>query len=512
MAYSCTSLMIFIEISDFQAATQIKPCNYVLRGQNIELLMNMKVKYDFDKVVCRKGTESFKWDGLGKVYGREDLIPLWVADMDFETPDFIIDALRKRLEHPVLGYTMVPDSYIKSIIAWQKRRNNWEVSREQLTFIPGIVKGIAMAIQAFTKPGDKIIVQPPIYHPFFLLPEKADREVVWNPLKPVYSSGNSQEQFNNTKNCSVSPLNDDCQDISRVENENIKGCGDKSSNDTLTGYEMDFEQLEEVIDGAKMLILSNPHNPAGIVWSADTLAKLASICHKHGVIVISDEIHSDMTLFGHRHIPFATVSPEAAECSITFTSPSKTFNIAGVVSSYAVVINPELRKKFYGYLETGHLNSPHMFATIAVEAAYTYGDEWLEQMLKYVEENALFVEKFLAERVPQIKVLRPQASFLVWLDCRGLFNDKGLFGHDNGLHENGSKVIVGKNVRKGEKIFLRNQAELVDFFVNKVGIALNDGTGYGPGGEGFMRLNIGARRTLIAEALEKLATAIAALT
>lgn len=437
------------------------------------------MKYNFDNEVCRKGTRSIKWDALEKVYGKEDLLPLWVADMDFETPDFIMDALRKRLEHPVLGYTLVPDSYYESIIAWQKRRNDWEISREQVTYIPGIVKGIAMAIQAFTMPGDKIIVQPPIYHPFHLLPQAAGREVVWNPLKPIYSSGNSQEQFN-----TVGHFDDDCQGISKVKNEDVKGCGRRSSNDTLIDYEMDFEQLEDAIEGARMLILSNPHNPAGIVWSAETLEKLASICYKHGVIVISDEIHSDMTLFGHKHIPFAMVSPEAAACSITFTSPSKTFNIAGVVSSYAVVIDPDLRDKFFTYLEVGHLDRPHIFATIAVEAAYTHGDEWLEQMLVYVEENALFVEKFLAERIPMVKALRPQASFLVWLDCRGLFESH-------------------KNIVK--------QKDLVDFFVNKVGIALNDGTGYGPGGKGFMRLNIGTRRALITEALERLATAVTKL-
>ncbi len=478
----------------------------------------MKVKYDFDKVVCRRGTGCVKWDALGKVYGREDILPLWVADMDFETPDFIMNALRGRLEHPVLGYTMVPDSYVESIIAWQKRRYNWEGSREHLTFIPGIVQGIAMAIQAFTKPGDKIIVQSPIYHPFFLLTEKAGREVVWNPLKPIYVLGNLEEQLDNSRlNFSTSALKDNlsenCQGISRVGKKCVKGdkyMGQGTSNGTLIGYEMDFEQLEEVIEGAKMLILSNPHNPAGIVWSAETLAKLASICHKHGVVVISDEIHSDMTLFGHKHVPFATVSPEAAACSITLTSPSKTFNIAGVVSSYAVVINPDLREKFFGYLETGHLNRPHMFATIAVEAAYTQGDAWLEQMLDYVEENALFVEKFLAKRIPQIKVLRPQASFLLWLDCRGLFeHDKKLVKEQDNLLKNQRYSSEGNRDFTIEQKSIKSQQDLVDFFINDVGIALNDGTDYGPGGEGFMRLNIGTKRALISEALERLAKALA---
>ena len=242
------------------------------------------------------------------------------------------------------------------------------------------------------------------------------------------------------------------------------------------GYSIDFENLAEVCDPkCKMLILSNPHNPAGIVWSAETLRQLASFCHERGIIVISDEIHCDMALYGHKHIPFASVSPEAAACSITFAAPSKTFNIAGIVSSYAVVPNDELRKKFYSWLKANEMSSPHMFAPIATIAAFKQGEEWRRQMLKYIEGNIEFVEEYCASHIPGIKPLRPQASFLVWLDCRGL-----------GL----------------------NHEELVDLFVNKARLALNDGEIFNPGGEGHMRLNVGAPRATIRMAMERLKDAL----
>jgi cystathionine beta-lyase len=399
------------------------------------------MKYNFDKEIDRRGTNSVKWDAMKAYFGSDDLQALWVADMDFETPDFIIDALKKRLDHPVLGYTTVPESYINSIINWQSRRNGWDIRKEWLAYIPGIVKGIGMALEVFTEPGDKVIVQPPIYHPFHLLPTRNGREVVWNPL---------------------------------IERDG--------------GYDMDFEHLESVIEGCKVLILSNPHNPAGLVWDKETLTRLASICHKHGVLVISDEIHSDMPLFGHKHLPFASVSQEAAECSITFAAPSKTFNIAGVVSSYAVVPNDKLREKFFGWLHANEFASPHMFAPIATEAAFTYGEEWLEQMLAYLEENVLFVESFLAEKLPCVKPLRPQASFLVWLDCREL-----------------CCRLVGEGASDEQK-----RAALNDLFIKKAGLALNDGVGFGPGGSCFLRLNIGTTRARLATALESLVAAVEA--
>lgn len=386
--------------------------------------------YNFDEVINRKGTSCVKYDGLKDAYqGKENLIPLWVADMDFATPDFIIDALKKRCEHPIFGYTFDDDEYYASILAWLNYKYNWKAEREWITYIPGIVKGIGLAVQCFTQPGDKVIIQPPVYHPFRLVPTRMGREVVYNPLK----------------------LEDGV-------------------------YKMDFEQLESLIDkDCKMLILSNPHNPGGIVWEKEALVKLAQICSAHGILVISDEIHAEMTYPQFRHHPFATVSPEAAACSVTFMAPSKTFNIAGIVSSYAIVPDAELREKFYSFLEAGELNAGTIFAFTATKAAYTYGAEWLQQMRSYVIENVNFVDEYLKKNIPQIKAYRPQASFLIWLDCREL-----------GL----------------------SQPDLVHLFEDKAGLALNDGTMFGKEGEGFMRLNVGCPRPILSKALESLKKAI----
>ena len=382
--------------------------------------------YDFDRIIERRGTGAIKTDGLKKVFGKEDLVPLWVADMDFETPDFITDALKERLGHPVFGYTAEPEDYRPSIIDWVAKLHGWEIRKEWLSYIPGIVKGIGMAINALLEKDEKVIIQPPVYHPFRLVPQKNGREVVFNPLR-----------------------------------EKADG-----------GYEMDFENLEAVCDDrCRMLILSNPHNPAGITWSRETLEILASFCHSRGIIVISDEIHADMALFGNRHIPFASVSPEAAACSITFGAPSKTFNIAGIVCSYAVVPDEALRGRFYGWIEANEMGSAPIFSHIATIAAFRHGADWRREMLGYVEGNIEFLEKFCRERIPQIRPLRPQASFLVWLDCRALGLD-----HDR----------------------------LNRLFIDEAGLALNDGEMFSPGGEGFMRLNVGTSRTILKDALESL--------
>lgn len=383
-------------------------------------------KYDFDTLVDRRGSGDVKHAAMLQTYGRDDLIGLWVADMDFATPDFIVDAIRERLEHPVLGYTVEPEDFRPAIVDWIASHHQWEVKPEWLSYIPGIVKGIGLVVNCFLEKGDKVIIQPPVYHPFRLIPENNGYEVVFNPLI---------EQKDGT-------------------------------------YAMDFEQLERICDAScKLFILSNPHNPAGLVWDKETLQKLARFCHAHNILVISDEIHSDMTLYGHKHIPFASVCPEAAEISITFGAPSKTFNIPGVVSSYAVVPDAELREKFFGWLEASELAAPGLFPPIATIAAYRNGEEWRRQMLEYVQGNVDYVTDFCAAHLSGIKALRPQASFLVWLDCRGL-----KLSHN----------------------------ELVDLFVNKARLALNDGEMFGPGGQGFMRLNVALPRQGLAEALERL--------
>ena len=386
--------------------------------------------YSFDKIVDRRGSGDLKHGVLQERYGRSDLLPLWVADMDFETPPFITEALRQRLDHSLFGYTVVPEELWDVIIQWTLEHHGWQVQREWLTYIPGIVKGIGMAINVFSEEGDKVIIQPPVYHPFRLTPQGNGRKVVYNPLRELPDGS----------------------------------------------YDMDFEQLEQVTDEhCKILILSNPHNPAGICWKENTLRRLAHFCYEHHILVLSDEIHSDMALFGNRHIPFATVSDEAAACSITFSAPSKTFNIAGIVSSYAIVPNPTLRRRFYSWLEANELNDPPLFSPIATIAAYSQGESWRKQMLAYIEENIRFVEEYCQQHLPKIKPWRPEASFLVWLDCRPL----GL-QHD----------------------------ELIDLFVNRAHLALNDGAMFGPGGEGFMRLNIGTPRSILLQALLQLEQAM----
>lgn len=390
----------------------------------------MMKTYNFDEIIDRPGSGDLKHEALLPRWGRNDLLPLWVADMDFATPDFVVDALKTRLSHPIFGYTIEPADYRPTIIDWNESHHGWKIKPEWISFIPGIVKGIGFVVNVFTKPGEKVIIQPPVYHPFRMTPEDNGREVVFNPLR----------------------LREDGY------------------------YDMDFDNLSEVCDDkCRVLILSNPHNPAGVCWSKETLQCLADFCYEHNIIVISDEIHSDMALFGNRHVPFASVSERAADISITFAAPTKTFNMAGIVSSYAVISNDDLRQCFYGWLKANELDEPTIFAPIATIAVYQKGEEWRKQMLAYVEDNVRFVEDYCRERIPGVRPIRPQASFLVWLNCRGL-----------GL----------------------NHDKLLELFIDKAHLALNDGEMFGPGGEGFMRLNVGTPRSVLRQALEQLAKAV----
>lgn len=387
-------------------------------------------QFDFNKIVERRGSGALKYDGLQERYGNPDLLPMWVADMDFETPPFILEALKRRLDHPIFGYAMEPKEYWPTVREWIASHHNWNVKQEWLTYIPGIVKGIGFAINVFVEKGEKVIIQPPVYHHFKMSVIDNGREVADNPLK-----------------------------------ENPYG-----------SYSMDFENLEAITDSkCRMLVLSNPHNPAGILWDRETLVRLADFCYSHNIIVISDEIHCDMALWGKKHIPFATVSEKAAACSITFGAPSKTFNMAGIVSSYAIVPNETLRNRFYGWLTANELNDPPVFAPIATIAAFKEGEEWRRQMLHYVEENINFVIEYCAANMPKIKPLKPDASFLVWLDCR----DLGL------SHE-----------------------ALIDLVENKAHIAMNDGAMFGNGGAGLMRMNVGTPRSVLKQALEQIRNAL----
>lgn len=388
----------------------------------------MKI-YDFNKPVDRRGSHCIKYDALDKFFGRDDLLPLWVADMDFETPDFIIDAMRRRLDHAVMGYPVQYDGYWNSVINWIESHHGWKVEQEWMRYIPGIVKGISMVLQAFTKPGDKVIIQPPVYHPFRNVPMHNGRKVIENPLRQVDG-----------------------------------------------WYDMDFEHLESILDDkCKVLILANPHNPIGITWSRETLCRLADIAVKHNLVVISDEIHCDMALYGNRHIPFASVSEAAASCSITFGAPSKTFNIAGIVSSYAIVSDEVLRQKFFSWLEANEMDMATIFAMTATEAAFTQGEEWRQQMLRHIEGNIDYVEAFLKENIPAVKLIRPQASFLVWLD----FSALGL-----------------------------EHKALIDLLQDEAHLAMNDGAMFGPGGEQHTRLNVGTQRQVLEQAMAQLKNAI----
>ena len=393
------------------------------------------------KHIERIGTYSVKVDGLQKYYGNGDLVPLWVADMDFKTPDCVREALQSVLDGGVYGYNLIPSDYFPTIAKWLSQKQKWEVEQEWLAFIPGIVKGIGYAINYFTHKGDGVIVQPPVYPPFLNVPKGNGRELVFNPLIRVEDGGKY-------------------------------------------AYRMDFDNLREICakGNCKLLILSNPHNPGGIAWDAETLRELAMICHKYNVLVVSDEIHADMPLFGTEHIPFASVCKEAEQISITFGAPSKTFNMAGIVSSFAVVPNKGIREPFYKWMQVNELSSPTIFATLGAIAAYTEGDEWRMRMLDYIEGNVVFVEDFCKEHFNGlVKPVRPLSSFLIWLDCRGLCTK--LFGS-------------------------ADQQRLVDLFINRAGLALNDGAAFGPGGDGYMRLNVGCGKEVLEEALNNLKSAI----
>ena len=385
------------------------------------------MKYNFDEIIDRSHTDAVKWDGMEENWGRTDLIPMWVADMDFATAPFIVEAIRKRCENPVLGYTRKPDSYYNAIIRWVEDRYGWAIEREMINFVPGIVPGIGMAMNAFTEAGDKVMIMPPVYHPFAWLTERNGRTLVTCPLR--WEDGM---------------------------------------------YRMDLPLFRQQVKGCKLFILCNPHNPGGVVWTEDELREVAQVCHEEGVLVFSDEIHADLTLPPYRHRPFAMISEEARMNSVTFMSPSKAFNMPGLTASHAIIPNAQLRRRFRKYMDACELDLGHVFAFLAVEAAYSNGTEWLDQCLAYIRGNIDYADACLKEQAPKIKVIRPQASYLVWLDCREL-----------GLP----------------------QEALNDFFVDKARLALNDGAIFGREGEGFMRLNVGCPRSVLAQALKQLVEA-----
>lgn len=381
-------------------------------------------KYNFDEIVDRINTNCLKYDARGSFFGNPDVLPLWVADMDFRTPDFIVEAIKKRAEHEIFGYTFRPESYTQAIVNWQKKRHNWDIRPEWISFSPGVVAGLTMAIEALSDKGDGVIVQPPVYFPFFDSVKGSGRQMIENPLK--------------------------------LENGR---------------YYFDLDDLRnKITPTTRLLLLSNPHNPGGMAWIKEELSALAQICLEHKIIIISDEIHSDLIFEGYRHTPLASISEEIAQNCVTLMAPSKTFNTAGLTTSFLVIPNKRYFVAYERVMRLPHLHMGNIFGTVALEAAYTHGEEWLNQLLVYLHDNYKLLESFFTERMPEVKVIRPEATYLIWID----FSGYGLT--DDDLNK-----------------------KLID-----AGVGLNRGTQFGKQGSGFMRINIGCPQSILQEALERI--------
>lgn len=387
--------------------------------------------YNFDKHIERTGTDSLKYDVLFNMLGRSDVTPLWVADMDFETPPFVMRAISKRLKQQILGYTMPPGTFYQSIINWMQRRHDVNLKEEEIHFLPGIVPAVHHAICALTDKGDRVLIQPPVYHPFGHIIDINERTRVENPLHVVEGR-----------------------------------------------FEMDFADLEQKLPGCKMMILCNPHNPGGTVWTPEVLQRVAHLCHKHGVMVLSDEIHSDMTHHAYQYTPFINTCQEARDITITMNAPSKAFNMPGVVVSYCYCLNPTLRRRLYTFLDQADVALGNIFAYGCLEACYTAeGEDWLNQMLDYVQANIQAVSDFLQSHCPKIKPMHTEASFLVFLD--------------------------------NSAMPFASSEELQHFYLDQAGLYLNQGQTFGKEGAKFMRLNVAMPRAELTAALQKLRKAYA---
>lgn len=399
-------------------------CIYLQKGNVLSLPQILPMAYNFDQRIDRSGTSSVKYDLRSFLFGNADVLPMWVADMDFETPDFIRDAVIRRAQHPIYGYTLRPEEYYTSLIRWMKSHHNWDLQKDDILFCPGVVPALNLAVLAFTEPGDEVIIQPPVYHPFFGAVTDHQRTLIQNQL---LESGQT--------------------------------------------YRINFEELERQATTAKMLILCNPHNPVGRCWSADELRQVADICTRHQVLVVSDEIHGDLVLPGNRHQVFACLSDEAAAISISMHAPSKTFNLAGMATSSVIISNPELRERFSGWVNRLHLWLGNLFGAEASIAAYTHGETWRQAMLTYIQGNIDYVEGYLEQHIPNIRMVKPEATYMIWLDFRA-------FGLEPDVLK--QRVIEGS------------------------GLGLNPGTEFGAGGEGFMRMNLACPREVVVDAMERL--------
>jgi len=376
---------------------------------------------DFDSVINRTGTDCVKYDLRQALFSHPEVFPMWVADMDFATPDFVIESLRERLTHPIMGYSFRSENFTEALINWLGRRHGYRPGPDEVCFSPGLVSGLLLLTEAFTQPGDAIIVQPPVYHPFFEVPERNSRRVLYNQL--IYDDGR---------------------------------------------YVMDFAGLEAMAPQARMLFLCNPHNPVGRAWLPEELEKLADICLRHNILMVSDEIHSDLLLTGYRHTPLASLSPEVALETISCYAPSKTFNLAGLSTSAIVIADPLKRKIYNHTLERLHMQMGNVMGNIAFVAAYEKGDIWLGSLLAYLDESIRQATDFVNSRLAPIRMVKPEATYLLWLDFRAM-----------GL----------------------NGADLTKKLISEAGLALSPGHLFGSGGEGFMRMNIACPRSQMLLAL-----------
>jgi len=394
------------------------------------------VKYDFDRVIPRRNTNSSKWDNNLAMFGTEDVLDMWVADMDFPCPEPVVRALKERADHPIYGYTLPPESLYQSIIDRMERFYGWKIKKEWIVLGAGVVNGLFTAVQAFCRHGDEVVVQPPVYYPFY---------------RTIANSG-----------------------VTAVHN-NLKFDGQL--------YTMDFDGLDTMFTPSisfpvrapriKAVMLCSPHNPVARVWTGAELERLAAICLKNKCVILSDEIHCDLLFKGHKHTVLATLSPEVEQSTLTFMAASKTFNLAGLGTSFAVVPNDDLRKRFIE-ARMGH-PSGNLFGMVALEAAFRDGDEYLEQLRDYLQGNLEYFMDAVDKRIPRIKVMKPEGTYLVWVDMRGL-------------------GMSGRELQK----FIRFKARL----------AFDDGFAFGPTGEGFQRVNLACSRSIVVEAVERLEKAV----
>lgn len=384
---------------------------------------------DFDKVIDRLESASVKWDATEKVFGTSDVLPMWVADMDFEPPAAVSKAIRDRVSHGIFGYTFVPMSVTEAIQDWLKDRHGWDVASSSFVFSEGVVPSISTAIRAFTEKGDKVLVHSPVYAPFYEMVTINDRTLVTSNL--IYE--------NNT-------------------------------------FQLDFADFEAKLrDGVKLFILCNPHNPGGRVWNKAELERLGDLCVKYGCMIVSDEIHSDLVFAGHVHTPIASIKEAFNQITATFIAPSKTFNLAGLHASAAIIANQELNAKFKKIQRQQGFFTLNTFGIAAMESAYRHGKNWLDQLLPYLNENMDIAIQYIQENLPELKPMRADATYLLWIDCRGL-----------GLSDE----------------------ELKEKLLYKGKIALEPGTKYGQGGEGFVRMNLACPRPTLNEGLQRLKTAL----